>query len=639
MESQKGQESQEERQVSQMGFAGWRPTFFRRFNNPTMFTAIFSVSSFFLIVPYGVLLVILPTLERVFNLNSKQTGQILLVNDISGVIASVFMTNWYSAKKIRWIGIGNLLIVAGYLCPVWTTLVIEYPAPQTPESHNISSSHDMLCDGRKEEGRDWANRNHYYYFIFLFGLFLQGFGANAPVTAGMTYLDEIFHQKDFAIALAVVAVFSFVGYPFGLALGSEFLGWHVTLSMPEGMTVDSAEFIGAWWLGILIPSVIGFFLAFIVLLYPQQMPAAKVVLESKIRHGIATLKEKQEELNQSFVEVTRRMIPDFQRLLRNRALNFLVIGDVFFSLQIGWQAYEPKIYAKLFRLTDTTVGLFLGIFHGGGFILGIIMGGLLVKRKDWKPKQLNFIFFTLSLVSIPFLFGALLNCPMDKPPIAVACNSDCNCTTDFYDPVCDDVSGATYFSPCFAGCNRVLDSINDEINPIWGWGNCSCATSGIVHPGECGSTCSETMAISLAITTIQQVIQYAGFVSLNVVFQRIVDESDRTIAQGLRQCARKALGTIPSPLLFGWMIDRYCTIWKTSSKDGSRGNCWVYDTETMIIWLCAVQVGLRLLSSLFYYLCWLNYPAHLEEDSAKNPLIQSRQREYFSSTCLTSEEE
>ena len=30
------------------------------------------------------------------------------------------------------------------------------------------------------------------------------------------------------------------------------------------------------------------------------------------------------------------------------------------------------------------------------------------------------------------------------------CNSDCLCTTGFYEPVCDN--GVTYFSPCYAGC-------------------------------------------------------------------------------------------------------------------------------------------------------------------------------------------
>lgn len=36
---------------------------------------------------------------------------------------------------------------------------------------------------------------------------------------------------------------------------------------------------------------------------------------------------------------------------------------------------------------------------------------------------------------------------------------------------------------------------------------------------------------------------------------------------------------IPSPIFFGWIIDRSCIVWgKTCS---GSGNCWLYDGETM----------------------------------------------------------
>ena len=34
------------------------------------------------------------------------------------------------------------------------------------------------------------------------------------------------------------------------------------------------------------------------------------------------------------------------------------------------------------------------------------------------------------------------------------CNSDCECTTASYEPLCDD--GLVYFSPCHAGCKDVV---------------------------------------------------------------------------------------------------------------------------------------------------------------------------------------
>ena len=60
--------------------------------------------------------------------------------------------------------------------------------------------------------------------------------------------------------------------------------------------------------------------------------------------------------------------------------------------------------------------------------------------------------------------------------------------------------------------------------------------------------------------------------------QRVVSEVDRTVAQGWRQFVTRVLGTLPAPLLFGYIIDNACTIWRTNF-DGKQGNCWVYDLD------------------------------------------------------------
>ena len=63
-----------------------------------------------------------------------------------------------------------------------------------------------------------------------------------------------------------------------------------------------------------------------------------------------------------------------------------------------------------------------------------------------------------------------------------------------------------------------------------------------------------------------------------VNLQRVVGEVDRTVAQGWRQFVTRVLGTLPAPILFGYIIDNACTIWRTNF-DGKQGNCWVYDLD------------------------------------------------------------
>ena len=40
--------------------------------------------------------------------------------------------------------------------------------------------------------------------------------------------------------------------------------------------------------------------------------------------------------------------------------------------------------------------------------------------------------------------------------LADTCNAGCSCTTEFYDPVCDE-QGTKYFSSCHAGCAEISE--------------------------------------------------------------------------------------------------------------------------------------------------------------------------------------
>ena len=90
-------------------------------------------------------------------------------------------------------------------------------------------------------------------------------------------MDEIFTQKQFGIAISVLYVVSFLGYPISMLVGSKFLTYYVTLeSPPKGVTMESKEWVGAWWICMVVPSIVVFILSFCIALFPRQMPAAKV---------------------------------------------------------------------------------------------------------------------------------------------------------------------------------------------------------------------------------------------------------------------------------------------------------------------------------------------------------------------------
>ena len=127
--------------------------------------------------------------------------------------------------------------------------------------------------------------------------------------------------------------------------------------------------------------------------------------------------------------------------------------------------------------------------------------------------------------------------------------------------------------------NNLFFKLSDS--QVGSYANCSCTKSNTADLGNCGGTCSTTLMISLAITTVGTAITFAGFAAHSVVYQRIVSETDRTTAQGLRQCITRILGTLPSPIIFGYILDSTCITWRETSE-GDVGNCWIYDVDKLV---------------------------------------------------------
>ena len=99
--------------------------------------------------------------------------------------------------------------------------------------------------------------------------------------------------------------------------------------------------------------------------------------------------------------------------------------------------------------------------------------------------------------------------------------------------------------------------INNVTKPslqLSSYGNCSCTISGEASLGQCGEPCRVKMFISLLITTVGVVISFSGYAAHAYIYNRIVREVDRTFTQGVRSSLVRALGTLPSPLIFGWVI-------------------------------------------------------------------------------------
>ena len=64
-----------------------------------------------------------------------------------------------------------------------------------------------------------------------------------------------------------------------------------------------------------------------------------------------------------------------------------------------------------------------------------------------------------------------------------------------------------------------------------------------------------------------------------MVVLRSVDEEEKAFALGIQFVIFRLFGYIPSPILFGNVIDSTCLLWKSTCTGQAGGRCLMYDIE------------------------------------------------------------
>ena len=94
----------------------------------------------------------------------------------------------------------------------------------------------------------------------------------------MTYLDEVMTKKKLGPAVALVNLTTLMGFSLSYVLGAYLLTQYVTLgSPPNGLTPESGQWVGAWWMGFLAPGLLLALTGIPIILFPTLMPSAKVM--------------------------------------------------------------------------------------------------------------------------------------------------------------------------------------------------------------------------------------------------------------------------------------------------------------------------------------------------------------------------
>ncbi|XP_063674236.1 solute carrier organic anion transporter family member 4A1-like [Bolinopsis microptera] len=610
--------------VTNCGLWGWRPSFLKIFNTPNMYLVLFSISSFAIAVTLGMNQVLIPTLQELFNLNSKQIGLILIANDLSGLVVAFLFGHFASKGKIKWLLFGVIVSFIANLLQSGTQLFVKLPELTSNVTESSGTEEKVMCtlnDGDNVnsviESTFYAVQNNKLFWILFLAGILQGIGTSQAI-CGITYLDEVMTKKKLGPSIAVASIIGLLGYTASYLFGAYLLTQYVTLGTPpDGVTLGSSHWVGAWWMGYLAPGLLLALSGIPMILFPTQMPAAKIVLREKIDNGKASQQEKDFELNRSFKKLIKDLLPTLKRLMKNKALLFLLVGEALNNIYVSSMAYDTKLLSQLFKISVTETGTLIGLLKIVGTLLGLALGGAFMGKFAPSGKRcLLFVVVTL-LLAMPAPPMSLHHCETDNVAglsvsyptdlsldwnkgsrnLTDKCNGECNCSKDFYEPVCDLESNITYFSPCHAGCS----SYNEEKNV---YENCECSQADLV-PGACPAedSCSTRKWI---VFVIQQffgtLFFFSHYPAISVAYLRVVPEIDRSAAQGLKQFFTRAFGFVLGPILFGAIIDNYCVVWRLG------GSCWLYDLHDLIVTFTMSQLGFRLAGTICIFIAWRHYP-------------------------------
>nr|CAH8823628.1 unnamed protein product [Trichobilharzia regenti] len=320
-------------------------------------------------------------------------------------------------------------------------------------------------------------------------------------------------------------------------------------------------------------------------------------------------------------------------LLRNRIyiMVCLCISSEMFIV-IGFASFLPKYLEMEFRINKSTSSLIAGglIVPCGAF--GILVGGLILNRFQFRRiGAIRFVLVVnliiLACICSFFILGcknpsiAGLTVPYPENPsfayeMSSGCNVGCSCDKNEWSPVCHTPSDITYISPCYAGCTqRFLSNTSQQE-----FHNCSCTLQssnrnnisyttsssiwGITKLGECDLQCNRLIPFVIVLTWL---LFLTGVIQnpLLMVTMRSVGHNERSFALGLKFVIVRFLANLPSPIVFGRVIDGACRFWR--SECGRQGDCAFVDVRYLNLYMTGLGIivkgsGLLLYFILLYFL-------------------------------------
>lgn len=651
------------------GWSKCKPKKLQKLNSPKwflFFLAVFSVAQGMII--NGFTNVGLSTLEKQFNLTSKQSGMIVAAKEISSLLLIAFLSFYGSfGHKPKYLGYGALLTSFGSLLYVLPHVLIGKHIPDgvtgmtNGKTCSIAATYnETVAEARCEllGSSEW-----YYLFIFIIAKLLIGAGTAPLFTLGAAYIDENVKPKVAPVYLGVWFVSTSFGPGIGFVAGGSLLNVYVDLIEPPGMDLSPSDpqWIGAWWIGHFFGGILILLSSCALLAYPRSMPGAKAMRLKAIKEG--TIRPEDVRIQGNL----RDMLPATLNLIKNATFMFNTLAVTCGTIiATGLGPFVVKYLQAQFGVSTMKAGVASGITLIPGTAGGIFIGSYLMRRlkgKDTCEAAARYCFFfqLAAIVSVAsFLIpgcNRLVIAGIHQPyhdhtnietfekNLTSACNLNCGCQSLQFNPVCG-IDNITYFSPCHLGC-KYRSTKTD-------FGGCACINSSLLTTavvvnwteyavtfeapvtgvsGECDRDCKNMIPFLIGVVVLL-VLNFVNAVPNKMVVMRCVPDNERAYALGVQWIFVTLLGAMPGPVLFGIFIDKTCDLWQTTCK--GRGSCLVYDNKILSYELAGAILLFQVLAAVSYFISWRTFkPAENSVITNIDEILQSHDDDTPSSPTLS----